>query len=80
MYKFTQEDLIQYLYNETSAQKTESIKNALIADWTLREKLEVLRGAKQQLDQTKLLSPRKQSVDAILEYSEKVTAVLAEHH
>ena len=35
MSKFTQEDLVQYLYKETSEQKTAAIKVALETDWEL---------------------------------------------
>ena len=40
MIKFTPEDLVRYLYNETSEQKTASIKAALQTDWNLRESYE----------------------------------------
>lgn len=80
MHNFTQEDLIQYLYKETSPEKTANIQNALIADWNLREKMEVLSSAKQQINQAKLYAPRQQSIDAILEYAEKAAPVFSEHH
>ncbi|MEO5944711.1 MAG: hypothetical protein ABIP30_00855 [Ferruginibacter sp.] len=80
MHNFTQEDLIQYLYKETSPEKTASIQNALIADWNLREEMEVLSSAKQQMNKGKLYAPRQQSIDAILEYAEKAAPVLSEHH
>jgi hypothetical protein len=45
MHSFTQEDLVQYLYNETSPEKSAILKAALETDWILREKFEVLSSA-----------------------------------
>ncbi|MEO8771484.1 MAG: hypothetical protein ABI402_15415 [Ferruginibacter sp.] len=70
MNNFTQEDLLQYLYNETSIEKTAAIKAALLNDWNLREKFELLTSAQQNLEVIKL-SPRKQTIDNILNYAEK---------
>jgi hypothetical protein len=70
MHNFTPEDLLQYLYKETSTQKTEAIKQALETDWTLREKLEVITSAQQRLEKL-TLSPRPQVIDKILAYAEK---------
>ncbi len=50
MTKFTPEDLLLYLYKETSHQKTAAIEEALKRDWTLREKLDVLKTSMQRLD------------------------------
>ncbi|MBC7937013.1 MAG: hypothetical protein H7Y86_16820 [Rhizobacter sp.] len=71
MHNFTTEDLLQYLYKETSTEKTAAIGVALLSDWSLREKLEVLKGGYSELDSVKLLSPRKQTLDNILSYAEK---------
>ncbi len=76
MYNFTQEDLLQYLYKETSTAKTAAIKTALKTDWSLHEELEFLILAQQKLDEVKLCSPRKQTIDNILSYAEKSVAVL----
>ena len=70
MHSFTQEELLQYLYNETSIEKTAAIKAALLNDWNLREKFELLTAAQQKLEVIKL-SPRKQTIDNILNYAEK---------
>jgi hypothetical protein len=45
MQNFTPEDLLQYLYNETSPRKTAEIKEALEKDYSLREKFEVITSA-----------------------------------
>ena len=70
MYSFTTEDLIQYVYNETSQQKTAAIKVALESDWSLREKYDEIMSAHQSLEILNL-SPRKKAVDNILAYAEK---------
>lgn len=64
---FTPEDLIQYLYKETSKEETAAIEAALKANWTLREKLDVIRKAKEKLD-TLSYSPRTEAVLKILRY------------
>jgi hypothetical protein len=50
MTNFTPEDLLLYLYKETSAQQTRAIEAALEKDWTLREKMNVLKASMQRLD------------------------------
>ena len=70
MHSFTQEDLLQYLYKETSIEKTLAIWTALETDWSLREKLEVIISAQQRLEKLSL-SPRKKVIDNILKYAEK---------
>ena len=71
MHNFTTEDLLQYLYKEASTEKTAAIGVALLSDWSLLEKLEILKGAQSELNSVKLLSPRKQTLDNILSYAEK---------
>ena len=78
MHNFTQEDLLQYLYKETSTEKTAAIEAALSSDWNLREKLDVLYAAQQKLNDVKLVSPRKKAIDNILNHAEKSVEVLSE--
>ncbi len=40
---FTPENMIRYIYKETSAEETAAIRLALESDWSLREKFELLR-------------------------------------
>lgn len=75
MHNFTSEDLLQYLYNETSPQLTAQIKAALETDWSLLEKFEVISSAKQRLEVLKL-SPRQETIDNILNYAEKAVSEL----
>jgi hypothetical protein len=70
MIKITQEDLVRYLYNETSERKSADIKAALETDWNLRETFEKLLVAQQNLSEVNI-SPRQQAVDKILEYAAK---------
>jgi anti-sigma factor RsiW len=78
MQSFTPEDLLQYLYKETSPEKTSAIKAALETDFALREKLEVIQAGQQRLEKLNL-SPRQEAIDNILKYAEKsVNSVSAE--
>ena len=76
MHNFTPEDLLQYLYNETSPAQTAEIKAALEIDWSLREKFEVITSAQKRLEALKM-SPSQQTVENILMYAEKAVAELS---
>jgi hypothetical protein len=76
---FTPEELIQYLYNETSPARTAEIDEALQRDWTLREKLEVLQNSVQLLPKT-LESPRTEAVKRILTYARESVGEPVQHH
>ena len=65
MTNFTPEDLLLYLYKETSQQQTSAIEQALKKDWTLREKLAVLKTSMQRLDKI-VESPRTEVVLNVL--------------
>ena len=71
MHNITTEDLLQYLYKETSTEKTAAIGVALLSDWNLREKLEVLKASQAELNTVKLVSPSQRTLDNILNYAEK---------
>lgn len=71
MTKITPEDLVRYIYNETSEQKSSAINSALQTDWNLRESYENLLNSEQNLDNIELSSPRAESVNRILEYASK---------
>lgn len=71
--KYTPENLLQYLYKETSLAENASIEAAFENDWTLREKFEVLRKAALQLEKLQY-SPRKESILNILHYAHTTTA------
>jgi UDP-N-acetylmuramoylalanine-D-glutamate ligase len=70
MHAFTSDDLLLYLYGETTPEQTTQIKQALETDWSLQEKLALLQEAHNELN-TINLSPSKASIDAIMAYAEK---------
>lgn len=69
---FTPEDLVQYLYKETTHEQNIAIENAMASDWTLREKFEVIKKAHARLEKFKL-SPRVETVLNVLKYGTKET-------
>jgi len=71
MTKITPEDLVRYLYDETSGRKAETIRITLQTDWDLRESYEKLVSSEQNLDNIELSSPRPETVNKILEYASK---------
>lgn len=73
MTNFTPEDLLLYLYKETSPEQTIAIEQEVKNDWTLREKLTVLKTAMERLDKIKE-APRTEVVLNVLNYArEKLT-------
>ena len=68
MTHFSPEDLLQFLYKETSPEMTAAIEAALEQDWTLREKLAVLKAAHERL-QNLIEPPRTECVLNILHYA-----------
>ncbi|PWT99372.1 MAG: hypothetical protein C5B52_10750 [Bacteroidetes bacterium] len=65
---FTPEDMIRYLYNETSAEETAAISLALETDWSLKEKFEILKRSIESLDRIQR-SPRAKAIESILRYA-----------
>lgn len=78
MKQFTPEDLVQYLYKETSVQKSAAIKAALETDWELRESFQKLQEARQNLEEIKL-SPRDEVINRILQHTSKNVGQLHSH-
>ena len=68
MHNFSPEDLILYLYKETSPDTTAAIEGALESDWTLREKLAVIKTSSERLDNLKV-SPRTEIILNVLHYA-----------
>ncbi|MEP6699658.1 MAG: hypothetical protein ABJA85_00015 [Bacteroidota bacterium] len=73
MTNFTPEDLLLYLYKETSAHQTIAIEAALQKDWTLREKMNVLKISMQRLDKI-TTSPRTEVILNVLNYAREKAA------
>lgn len=65
---YTPEDLLQYLYKETSLQESIAIEKALVDNWALREKFEVLRSSIERLNSV-IETPRVEVVLHILNYA-----------
>ena len=76
MHNYSPEDLILYLYKETSPETTNAIEKALEEDWTLREKLTVLKTSMERLNSI-TVSPRTEIILNVLRHareSERVTS------
>lgn len=71
---FTQEELVQYLYNETSPERSAAIEAALHSDWTLHEEFEALQHSVRSLD-TPLESPRSEALLNIFNYAKESVEV-----
>ena len=80
---FTPEDLLRYLYKESSPELTVAIEAALKEDWMLREKLEVLRSSADELD-TVTVAPRMEVILRVMNYARKTAPAVqessVEHH
>lgn len=65
---FTQDDLIRFLYRETSEEETKEINKALLCDSDLQARYKELNALHKQLDKAKL-EPSTDSVQNILNYA-----------
>jgi hypothetical protein len=78
---FTPEDLLRYLYKESSHELTMAIEKALREDFTLREKLNELQESVNQLNvEKKLVAPRMEVVLKVLQYARETAAEAASHN
>ncbi len=67
---FTPEDLLRYLYEESSPELTSAIRLALAENWTLREQMEELQASVNQLDiERKIVAPRREVILRVLQYA-----------
>lgn len=66
----TQDNLIRYIYQETSAEESSLIEEALAGDYELKELYTALLESKAELDKVRM-TPRQEVVDKIMEYSSK---------
>ena len=69
MNNFTNEDMIRFLYNEMTTEETQLFIQALEADWTFKERFEVLKQSKASLDNVSH-APRTSTINAIMQYAE----------
>lgn len=65
---FTRDDVVRYLYNETSVEEKREIAQALICDAELQSIYKELSAVKNQLE-LGLKAPSDKVVDKILDYS-----------
>ena len=68
MHNYSPEDLILYLYKETSPDATAAIEKALEEDWSLREKLAVIKTSMERLNSI-AVSPRTEIILNILRHA-----------
>ncbi|MEM1217259.1 MAG: hypothetical protein AAGH79_00030 [Bacteroidota bacterium] len=71
---FTQDDLVKYIYKETSMYESLAISEALIADPVLRMEYEELLESYRELPKV-TFSPSAQTIDKVLAYSERQAAL-----
>lgn len=76
MHNYTPEDIILYLYKETSPEATAAIEKALKEDWTLREKLAVLKTSMERLSSI-TVSPRTEIILNILRHARRQEEITA---
>ena len=68
--KFTQNQLVKYIYRETTAAQTLAIDEALTQDWQLREAYKEMHQAYCQLPKA-TFSPSANTISNILSYSQQ---------
>jgi hypothetical protein len=74
MHNFTPEDLLEFHYGELDAETTLKLEQALKEDWTLREKLAVIREASLRLDKS-IYTPRQAVVNRIISYASEMANI-----
>ena len=75
---FTPEDLLLFLYKESSPELTVAIETALKEDWMLREKLQVLQSSAQGLDKV-TVSPRAEVILKVMNYARETSTESVQH-
>mgnify|MGYP001544273660 CR=1 FL=1 len=77
---FTPEDLLRYLYKESSHELTTAIEMALKEDYILRERMNELQVSVNQINaERKLVAPRMEVVLKVLQYARETAAEEASH-
>ena len=70
---FTPEDLLLYLYKESSPELTVAIETAIKEDWMLREKLQVIQSSAEGLEKV-TVSPRAEVILKVMNYARETAA------
>ena len=75
MRKFSQQQLMQFLYEEASPILKMAIDKALQSDTELQTEIRLLKRTQKQLNDLKKkpLNPSKKVIDAIMEYAKQTT-------
>ena len=68
MKTFTTDDLVRFVYNETTADESSAIKKAILENLDLAKTYQGMLTAKEELEQGKL-NPSDSSIDIIMQYS-----------
>ena len=77
---FTPEDLLHYLYKESSHELSTAIEAALKQDYLLQEKYYDLQTSVNQINSAKtLVSPRFEVVNRVMQYARETAAEAASH-
>lgn len=66
----TQDNLIRYIYQETTEEESSLIEEALAGDFELKELYDSLLEGKAELDKVRM-SPRQEVVNKIMDYSSR---------
>ncbi|WP_192823010.1 hypothetical protein [Rufibacter sp. LB8] len=72
---FTQNDLVQYLYNELPTQQRQHLEHAMLADHDLAESCADLLLTQCHLAEA-YVQPHRRATDAIIRYSKSVSSPL----
>ena len=75
---FTPEDLLLYLYKESSPELTVAVESALKEDFMLREKLQVLQSSADELNKV-TVSPRMEVILRVMNYARETAIEPAQH-
>ena len=69
MVKSTLEDMVLFMYEGLNGNKKMQMKKEMDESWALKEKFNVMKESYDRLNRMKLLSPRQQTIDAIMKYA-----------
>ena len=69
MQKFSQEQLVQYLFGECSPLLKLAIEKAMLEDLVLQKEIKTLQRIIKQISKLKKQSPSSNSIEAILKYA-----------
>ena len=75
---FTPEDLLLYLYKESSPELTVAIEVALKENWILREKIQVLQSSVDDLEKS-TVSPRMEVILRVMNYARETAPESVQH-